>query len=369
LKVLHITSWYPTEDFPHKALWIKRHIESLPTQVDSKVYHIEILVGKYNFQVESVGIKHKSYLIRMPFQIWRLNELIYFTLLCYVLFFKERKQHFDILNVHVAYPILRYFHWIHSKLTMSVIISEHWSAYHYHFNIKGSIKLKPIQNIFKQGLPVITVSKSLGKDISTFSDATFRNYVVPNVVDSEVFNLNTEGAASNSEKYFLMVSQWKAPKLPLLAIESFLKFHKVYSDIFLHIIGYGPQIREMKLAAQGVENIVFLDEMPPTEIAKQMKSALGLIHVSDYETFSVVCAEALACGCPVAASKVGGIPEFVNEGNGVLIDQNTEEFVFQALMKLYFKRPKVKFAADFSAAAVGKQYFEVLKRELVEFVK
>ena len=69
-------------------------------------------------------------------------------------------------------------------------------------------------------------------------------------------------------------------------------------------------------------NIILLGILNKLSIALEMQQANAFVHASNYETFSVVCAEALCCGTPVIASNVGGIPEFVNESNGILVENN-----------------------------------------------
>jgi glycosyltransferase involved in cell wall biosynthesis len=61
------------------------------------------------------------------------------------------------------------------------------------------------------------------------------------------------------------------------------------------------------------------------EAACEMQNASYFLHASNYETFSLVCAEALSCGTPVVASAVGGVPEYLNDKNGILVSDNTVE--------------------------------------------
>jgi glycosyltransferase involved in cell wall biosynthesis len=54
-----------------------------------------------------------------------------------------------------------------------------------------------------------------------------------------------------------------------------------------------------------------------------------------YENFPYTCLEAMACGCAVIASAVGGIPEIItNEVDGVLVPPGSPEALAGAILRL-----------------------------------
>jgi len=60
-----------------------------------------------------------------------------------------------------------------------------------------------------------------------------------------------------------------------------------------------------------------------------------LVAPSLEEPFGLVCAEAMACGIPVVASRVGGIPEIVNDGEtGLLVPPGDDELLAAAIVRL-----------------------------------
>lgn len=358
MRVLHFANWYPSKNHPYTALWVRKHIESLGPDYESFVYHIEITRGPIGYSSDSEAENHRNYLLSLPFQFWKVNEVLYFLIFAYILLFRERKQYWDLMNVHIAYPLLSYFHRLKRWIKCPVVISEHWSAYHYEFNLPGSGKLDPIRKIFSHGIPVITVSKSLGSDIARFSGANFSNFVVPNIVDGECFYPAEQKGTAD---YFFMVSQWKDPKRPELAIEAFDRIRLKSPNIKLIIAGYGPQVKLLQAQYKDKGNIEWIGPKNAEEVGEYMRHAFALIHPSDYETFSVVCAEALACKCPVIASAVGGIPEFVNVNNGFLVAVNTVEGFQDSMEECLNNPPKMTNLPDFSSSAVGKTYTEVLE--------
>ncbi len=67
-------------------------------------------------------------------------------------------------------------------------------------------------------------------------------------------------------------------------------------------------------------NVEVVGEVPRDEVAKYMKRADFFILPSWSEGMPVALLEAIACGLPVIATTVGGIPEVVNENTGVLVE-------------------------------------------------
>ena len=55
---------------------------------------------------------------------------------------------------------------------------------------------------------------------------------------------------------------------------------------------------------------------------------------SRFETFSLICAEALSCGKPVIATRCGGPEEFIDSSNGILIPVNDTDALKAAILQM-----------------------------------
>jgi glycosyltransferase involved in cell wall biosynthesis len=96
-----------------------------------------------------------------------------------------------------------------------------------------------------------------------------------------------------------------------------------------------------------------------------------LLLFSNYENFPCVIPEAWSCGIPVLSTNVGGIAEFMNTGNGVLIEPYDMEAFSCELERMLnnlekFDNRKIRdFARDhFSYKVIGAQFVEVYKQAL-----
>ncbi len=70
------------------------------------------------------------------------------------------------------------------------------------------------------------------------------------------------------------------------------------------------------------------------KLVEVLSSSDFLVLFSNYENMPVVILEAFACGLPVVATRVGGLPEMVNEGKGLLVDTANEFQLVDALKKM-----------------------------------
>ncbi len=92
----------------------------------------------------------------------------------------------------------------------------------------------------------------------------------------------------------------------------------------LTLVGDGDRREALEQEAQAQDLPVrFLGRVSADRLVEAYQNAglLVLPSTSEAESFGMVLAEANACGRPVVASRIGGIPEFVSHGeNGLLAD-------------------------------------------------
>jgi alpha-maltose-1-phosphate synthase len=103
--------------------------------------------------------------------------------------------------------------------------------------------------------------------------------------------------------------------------------------------------------------VVWIREMVPREVAIQLYSHAAVFCCpSIYEPFGIINLEAMACGTPVVASAVGGIPEIVVEGEtGLLVPVELKPDEFEPV------EPE-RFSADL-AEAINRLLTDPAERE------
>jgi D-inositol-3-phosphate glycosyltransferase len=84
-----------------------------------------------------------------------------------------------------------------------------------------------------------------------------------------------------------------------------------------------PELDRLRARATelGLADRVWLPgAVPQSDLPRYYRAADALVVASRYESFGLAAVEALACGTPVVAAKVGGLPSIVRDGeNGVLV--------------------------------------------------
>ncbi|HUJ78533.1 MAG TPA: glycosyltransferase family 4 protein [Thermoplasmata archaeon] len=95
---------------------------------------------------------------------------------------------------------------------------------------------------------------------------------------------------------------------------------------------------EGAIRARGLGGRVHLPGFVPDErlLAAAFREARLFVLPSEYEAFGLVLLEALAQGTPVVASRVGGIPEFVEDGRaGRLVEPGDPRALEEAILALW----------------------------------
>ncbi|MDD4050983.1 MAG: glycosyltransferase family 4 protein, partial [candidate division Zixibacteria bacterium] len=126
-----------------------------------------------------------------------------------------------------------------------------------------------------------------------------------------------------------------APDLVLDALAAALK---EYPRLSLTMLGGGPMRNalEAQAASLGISAAVtFHDWVEMEESVQWIGESDIMVMPSRREAFGVAAVEAAACGIPVIATRVGGIPEIVEDGiSGILISPGDSQALSKAILRL-----------------------------------
>jgi glycosyltransferase involved in cell wall biosynthesis len=151
-----------------------------------------------------------------------------------------------------------------------------------------------------------------------------RIHVVPHGVDTEYFKPGTPPKKS----FVVLATGGYRRNFPLL--RDVCKLLEPHSDIRVEIVA-PPAWREL---FDDAPNTRFRTGLDNEEFLDSYQSCSCLLQTVENATANNVILEAMACGQPVVAEEIGGIPEYVDSSCGLLAPAGDADALVEAILEL-----------------------------------
>ena len=378
--ILFLARWYPHRYDPMLGLFVHRHaiavsrycnVGTVYTHVDNvkKIAGYEVdLREEDGIPVVRVYYNGSSNPIVKAVRYWKANRMGIKRL-------EQEMGAFELIHVHILTRlglVALYYKWTRKT---PYIVSEHWSRYLSLANgFNGLVRKWLTRMVVQNAERVTTVTQNMTEAMKRHK--LFGNYhILANVVDEPFLTTTPKQKKRNKVKRLLHVSCFEDASKNVSGIVKVLGRLKNRDDFEFYFIGDGIDFgRVLELAEKlqlNKERIRFLGLMDSSQIAREMAETDLLVMFSNYENFPVVINEAFCMGVPVLTTAVGGIPERVNNANGVLINPKDETALESSIED--FLDGKISFNTkalmeqsrkEFSAETIGKELCEIYKEAL-----
>lgn len=253
-----------------------------------------------------------------------------------------RHQHLDVLHVHYAIPnavsavLARQ---IVAPLPLRVVTTLHGTD----VTLVGVDPnyLETTRWGITQSDAVTAVSSSLRKD--TVEQLGIENdiEVIPNFIDPSRFEQARHGPgarrwAEPGERLLVHISNFRPVKRVIDVVETFRRVFRRIPSARLLMVGDGPERGRVEQHCR--ENglchaITFVGSLPLIE--EVLVGADLFLLPSESESFGLAALEAMSCEVPVIGTRVGGVPEVVEDGrSGYLCPVGDVDGMAEAAVRL-----------------------------------
>lgn len=206
-----------------------------------------------------------------------------------------------------------------------------------------------ILNAAQQVAALVTVSAGLKNELLSLGVPEQRITVLRNGVDLELFRPVQRDAVRQKLKMtrptLLSVGHLIERKGHHLAVDA-LQDLPDHNLIIIGEAGPEPGIMDVELKRQVqrlglADRVRFVDNISQDTLREYYGAADALVLATAREGMPNVMLEALACGTPVVATRVGGIPEIITRPEaGVLMAERSADAVVTAVKQLFDQYPR-----------------------------
>jgi len=385
--VLFISSWYPSKEHETLGNFAQRHAESINEFVNLNVLYVtsseritrdfEIENGIIN-GVNTTIVYYKKINSTFPvisqYLKFKKSTKAFLKGLDYI----EKEfgiKTFDITHCNVTFPAGLFAYNLLKTRNIPYVITEHWTLflpYKNDFEKLNYITKYMMRKIVKSAEYILPVSEHLGNSMQKLG-LKGKYKVIPNVADTNLFQLKHK--RDNNLIKILHVSTLIQEHKNINGILNVLKELSLQRDDFqLTIVSDG----EVDLAKKHQKKIGLDDKFvhyegtkTPEEIAEFYRNSDFFLLFSNYENLPCVMVESMSCGIPFVSSNVGGISEYVNKSNGILVEPRDEKALLEAIISTMnslesFDNESIREVAisNFDNKKVGEEFLKVYLKSI-----
>ncbi|RJP77253.1 MAG: glycosyltransferase family 4 protein [Desulfobacteraceae bacterium] len=342
MKVLVFTSHFPEKAAPTRATYNLNTFRELAKLVDLEIVCPKPWWGYLNQEqsipriyTEDVYGIHASYITywSVPGLSFLHGAAMVASLYSYMRQYLK-KHAFDIILATWAYPdsmAAAFFAGLADCPLVTVVLGSDINE------LTNRKLLKPqIKWTLGKSTRIVSVSHAMADKIASLGIDPDKITVQHNGVDGNLFSIRDKHKARtmlglpSHEKLIVFVGNLSPEKgidTLIKAVSNLVK-EESRKHIRCAVIGDGVMKSELLSISQQLglaDNMIFTGRLLPQEISIWLNACDVFCLPSNREGCPNVILEALASGCPVVASKVGGIPELLNKENGLLAQPKNDK--------------------------------------------
>lgn len=361
-----ITNLYPTPWDPNRATFNRQQFDLLRGDYDLSILvplpfpewirHRREIVSNGRvryapyFYVPKVGRRFYSYFMFMSVMLHSFGWI------------KKRRP--ARLLATWAYPDAVCASWIARILRVPFYFKIHGSDINVHAG--HASRARQIRAAANAAKCVISVSEALAERARLIGIPSEKIAVIYNGVDHEKFG--SRRPSPHHRSYILFVGNLKREKGVLELLEGFAVISEDYPQLDLIYVGEGVMrdiILQLAVDRGVSDRVRLVGAVNHRDVPAWIGNSLFLALPSYREGLPNVILESLACGRPVLASEVGGIPEVINNSElGVLVsvvEANSISEAIRIMLETNWSEDRIRsYAERFSWEKNKARLLEVL---------
>jgi glycosyltransferase involved in cell wall biosynthesis len=290
-------------------------------------------------------------------------------------FLRRHNEQFDLVHAHFAYTTGFAAVRAGRNFSLPVMVATYGSDINFYTKRTPQNFAAALFTIWalRHATAITALSKDLAAKIAALGISHRQITVIPLGIRETIFfprgektMLRRQLQLPTAGPLFLFAGNWVPVKGLNYLFEAFARVCQQLQEAKLIMIGSGELQPLLKRQAQkiGIVNqIIWIGQKAHAEIPLWMSAADFLVLPSLSEGYGLVALEALACGTPVIASRVGGIPEILTSNDfGILVPPRDSEALARAMLEAAGRKWEMKKLVDYAHAHTwSKQTQDLLK--------
>ncbi|WP_414468850.1 glycosyltransferase family 4 protein [Methanobacterium sp. ACI-7] len=340
MEIGYFVGHFPYMDYVNNSDYNKKYAHG---GIELVAYHLALEIAKkdYKINVFTTSINSKDLLeTSNNMNIFRYGTSfkVASANISFGLFYKPFKHYPDIVHAHSPTPYSDIPALIHSKKNkVPFIITYHADAQgtggSLIRNLGVSTYNKVLNSVLSNADIIIATSKSYINESEFLVNYKEKTTIIPNGIDIDSFDIpyskkecRERLGFSNNKYIILFFGNLVAYKGPDILLKAFKLVKKEIKNVELVFAGRGEMQEELELLSKKLninDSVTFSGFIPEKLKPFYFKAAdiFCLPSTTMAEAFGIVNLEAMACNLPIISSRLGGIPDIINEGKtGLLVN-------------------------------------------------